>query len=91
MLGLHCYCKHLNLAFLCCRALCRDPVYPRALQRHSGYKEESLLPCTLLLAALHKKASAASLVAVYKKYSGTKFLEVAKLPSPTGLSGDFEG
>lgn len=59
------------------RLLHSDPSYPRALARHSGYKAAQLRPCAAALEKLQAKASSASLVAVYKKYSSTKFMEVA--------------
>lgn len=59
------------------KALRRDDIYPYGLQKHSGYKQSSLRQCSQALEKLQAKASGASLVAVYKKYSGSKFLEVA--------------
>ena len=59
-----------------------------ALERHSRYSEEALLPCAHALARLQRKASGASLTAVFKKYSNAKFHEVAKLPCADGLGDD---
>jgi cyclin B len=59
--------------------------WTHALARHSRYTEAELLPCANVLARLQRKASTASLTAVFKKYSNAKFHEVAKLPCPEGL------
>jgi cyclin B len=59
--------------------------WTHALARHSRYTEAELLPCANVLARLQRKASGASLTAVFKKYSNAKFHEVAKLPCPDGL------
>lgn len=59
------------------RLLHSDRAYPKALARHSGYKASQLRPCAAALERLQAKASGSSLVAVYKKYSSSKFMEVA--------------
>ena len=55
------------------------PAFTYELEMHSGYKEEDIMPCALVLANLHRKAATASLVAVHKKYSNPKFHEVANI------------
>ena len=45
-------------------------------------------PCATAMAALHRKAPNASLVAVYKKYSSSKYLEVAKLAETPPVPAD---
>ena len=55
--------------------------WPVALAKHSGYREEEVRACAKYLCELHRKAPKASLMAVHKKYSSSKFLEVAKLPA----------
>ena len=59
--------------------------YPKALARHSGYTLESILPCAAALVDLMQKAPTATLTAVYKKYSSTKFAEVTKIAVPTQI------
>ena len=59
--------------------------YPKALARHSGYSLEAVLPCAAALVDLMQKAPTATLTAVYKKYSSTKFAEVTKLPTPVQI------
>lgn len=59
------------------RALKKSDAFPYALQRHSGYRQSQLRPCVQALERLQGKASGASLAAVFKKYSSSKFLEVA--------------
>lgn len=62
--------------FSVCRALGKEPAYPRSLQKHSGYTLEQLQPAAHALAALQAKAPNSSLPAVFKKYSQHKFHEV---------------
>jgi hypothetical protein len=38
-----------------CRALGREPAYPRSLQKHSGYTLEQLQPAAHALSQLHAK------------------------------------
>ncbi|KAK9820270.1 hypothetical protein WJX72_008376 [[Myrmecia] bisecta] len=61
------------------------PAFPRSLQKHSGFTEQAIRPCAVALATLQRKAGNSSLVAVYKKYSNQKFMEVARLPGPIGI------
>ena len=42
-------------------------------------------PCAAALAALHGRAAGATLLAVYKKYSASKFHAVAKMAAPLPL------
>lgn len=67
----------------CRRSLQNSPYFPRSLQKHAGLTEASVRPCAAAMAALHRKAPNASLVAVYKKYSGSKYHEVAKMGAPS--------
>lgn len=55
---------------------------PHSLQKHSGYSSAALRGCAQALERLHAKAPKASLVAIFKKYSSTKFLEVATKYGP---------
>jgi G2/mitotic-specific cyclin-B, other len=55
-----------------------DP-FPYAAQRHSGYTEGAIAECAKWMAGLARKASGASLTAVYKKYSSDKYLSVARV------------
>ncbi|KAL6782010.1 G2/mitotic-specific cyclin-1 [Auxenochlorella protothecoides] len=66
-------------------ALNRGPGLPPALARHAKLTEAEVRPCAAMLAALHAGASAASLSAVYKKFSSEKLGQVAKLASPSSL------
>ncbi len=59
------------------RALKKADAYPYSLQKHSGYRQSQLRPCAQALEKLQAQASSTSLVAVFKKYSSSKFLEVA--------------
>lgn len=59
------------------RMLDFDDVFPASLQRHSGYQPTELRACAQALERLLTKAPNASLVAVFKKYSSTKYQEVA--------------
>lgn len=68
-------------------ALNRGPGLPPALARHAKLTEAEVRPCAAMLAALHAGASAASLSAVYKKFSSEKLGQVAKLASPSLLEG----
>ena len=56
--------------------------YPRALRRHARYELAEVLPVANQLLALADKAHTSSLKAVCKKYSSTKFGEVAKMELP---------
>ncbi|KAI8475552.1 MAG: B type mitotic cyclin [Monoraphidium minutum] len=56
--------------------------YPRALRRHARYELKDVEPIARALVALAAKAPDSSLKAVYKKYSSTKFGEVAKMELP---------
>lgn len=58
---------------------------PPALQYHSQYTEAQIRPCAQQIVQLHRKASSNSLLAVYKKYSTAKYMEVAKLPAAISL------
>lgn len=55
--------------FLRCRALGREPAFPRSLQKHCGFTLEALMPAATALANLQAKAPNSSLPAVFKKYS----------------------
>ena len=59
------------------QAMGREDIFPYGLQKHSGYKLNSLRPCAQALQKLQASASGESLVAVFKKYSSSKFLQVA--------------
>lgn len=71
--------------FCAARALGVRQPWGHTLQRHTGFSEALVRPCAAALAALHSKAPSATLVAVYKKYSTTKFHTVAKLAAPLPL------
>ena len=77
--------------FVAIKAFQQPATYPYALRKHSGFDEASIRPCALALANLHKKADKANLVAVYKKYSHTKYLEVAKVVKAADLASDVLG
>lgn len=64
------------------------PGWCHVLARHSRYSEAELLPCAHALARLQRKAGAAQLTAVHKKYTAPKFGEVAKLATVDGLGED---
>ncbi len=70
------------------RAVGKADAYPRALARHSGYSLQVMLPVAASLVDSMHKAPTATLTAVYKKYSSTKFSEVAKLPAPLAVMDD---
>lgn len=59
-----------------------EDTYPRPLRRHTRYELREVAPVARALLALAEKAAGSSLKAVYKKYSSTKFGEVAKLELP---------
>ena len=59
------------------KALAQSDPFPYSLQKHSGFKGASLRSCAAALEKLQSKAPSASLVAVFKKYSSSKCLEVA--------------
>jgi len=63
--------------------------YPRALRRHTRYELGEVLPVAKQLLALAEKAGGGSLKAVFKKYSSSKFGEVAKMELPQ-LEGQEE-
>ncbi len=48
--------------------------FPHALAKHSSYAEEHVRACAIELARLHRKAPNASLHAVHKKWSHTKYV-----------------
>lgn len=56
--------------------------YPRALRRHARYELREVAPVAKALVALAAKAPESSLRAVFKKYSSTKYGEVAKSELP---------
>ena len=66
------------------KTLNRAPL-PPALAFHSQYTEAQIRPCAQQLVQLHRRASTASLLAVHKKYSNTKYMEVAKRPAALSL------
>lgn len=68
-----------------CAVYGRDPL-PRALARHSGYSEECLRECINHLGNLYRKASSASLTAVFKKYDTEKYSHVSTKGAPPRLS-----
>lgn len=59
--------------------------YPRTLEKHCGYTFADVEPVAKALADLMAKAPNSSLLAVYKKYSSTKYNEAAKRPAPAHL------
>ena len=52
---------------------------------HTRYTESELAPCAHAMARLQRQSATASLSAVHKQYSNPKFMEVARLPAPSGL------
>ncbi|CAG9465988.1 unnamed protein product [Pedinophyceae sp. YPF-701] len=66
--------------------------WPAALAAHSGHspRNDDFDLCTKCLAKLMQKAPTGSLIAVYKKYSSPKFMEVAKLPYPQSILAGLE-
>jgi G2/mitotic-specific cyclin-B, other len=75
-----------SAVFVACKAVGKVPAYSYPLQKHSGFSEAAVRPCACAMTRLHEKAGIASLVAVYKKYSNTKFNEVAKsVEVPTAI------
>mmetsp|Transcript_13505 Transcript_13505/g.49130 ORF Transcript_13505/g.49130 Transcript_13505/m.49130 type:complete len:414 (+) Transcript_13505:248-1489(+) len=58
-----------------------------ALEFHTGYSEDNLKQCAQHICSIQSKASSASLMAAYKKYSTPKFLEVAKLTPVLNQAG----
>jgi hypothetical protein len=56
--------------------------YPHALRRHARYELAQVLPVARELLDLAERAPTSSLKAVFKKYSSTKFGEVAKMELP---------
>ena len=70
------------------RVLNKPQWWGHVLEAHTRYSEEDVLPVANLMVKLMRKASTANLTAVYKKYSNQKFMEVAKLPAPSGLGDD---
>ena len=74
--------------YVAIKAFQQSGTYPYALRKHSGFDETSVRPCALALTNLHKKAEKATLVAVHKKYSNAKYLEVAKVVKAAELVPD---
>ena len=58
-----------------------------ALARHSGYGEAEVRVVAGLLASLQRKAPTATLLAVHKKYTAAKFLEIARV-APNAMLAD---
>ena len=56
--------------------------YPRALRRHARYELREVAPTAAALVGLAAKAPDSSLRAVFKKYSSSKYGEVAKIELP---------
>lgn len=69
----------LHVALAACGA---PDAYPRALRRHARYELPTVLPVARQLVALADKSATSSLKAVFKKYSSTKFGEVARTELP---------
>jgi len=65
--------------YLALKTMKSRDAWSSTLQRHAQYNETVLLPPARELLALHKKAGTQSLVAVHKKYSSSKFLQVAQI------------
>ena len=66
-------------------ALSKADPFSKSLARHSTYSLEDVLPCAAAMVDLMVKAPTATLTAVYKKYSATKFGEVTKIAPPTAI------
>lgn len=56
-----------------------------ALEKHSGYTEAEVRPVAAALVRNHAKAAGGTTSAVYKKYSHSKFQEVARISPPSTL------
>ena len=50
------------------------------MERYTQYSEAALAPCVGAMSLVLSRAEAASLQAVRKKYSGTKYDDVASIP-----------
>lgn len=72
--------------YVAMKATGKGDAYPKALARHSTYSLEEVLPCAAQLVELMSKAPTNSLGAVYKKYSSSKFAEVAKIAPPLAIT-----
>jgi hypothetical protein len=59
-----------------------DDTYPRALRRHTRYELPEVEAIAREMLALAEKAQTGSLKAVFKKYSSSKFGEVALMELP---------
>lgn len=59
--------------------------WSHTLMMHTRYTKEEVKPVACDMAALMKKAAHASLIAVHKKYSHSRFMEVARLNVPSSL------
>ncbi|KAI8472782.1 MAG: B-type cyclin [Monoraphidium minutum] len=59
-----------------------EAAYPRPLRRHARYELAQVAPVAAALLGLARKAPGGSLKAVYKKFSSSKFGEVAKMELP---------
>lgn len=63
----------------------KQPQWNHTLMMHTRYTKEQVLQVAQEMAKLMRKASSESLVAVHKKYSHSRFLEVARLHVPDSL------
>jgi hypothetical protein len=55
------------------------------MEAHTRYSEAQVYPCACDMAELMRKAPTASLTAVFKKYSGDKFMKIASMQVPNDL------
>ena len=55
------------------------------MEAHTRLSEADVFQCACDMAELMRKAPTASLTAVYKKYSGEKFMKIAAVPVPSDL------
>ena len=55
------------------------------MEAHTRLSEADVFQCACDMAELMRKAPTASLTAVYKKYSGEKFMKIAAVPVPSDI------
>eukprot|EP00899_Mesostigma_viride_P017956 jgi/Mesvir1/26161/Mv06860-RA.1 len=65
----------------------REKPWNRLMVRHTAYTEHQLASCAQALVHLHHQAPTNKLVAVHKKYSSERFMEVALLKPLTAAIG----
>merc|ERR1712050_530602 len=79
MLNFPCSLIAATAVYIANKYMLKEQCWNYAMEKYTCYSLEKLKICMTALVRLHSKASMASGKAVYKKFSGKSFNEVAKI------------